>query len=112
MEEILEEHKLPVPSGAKGLDYLLFSPFRYDTRPPSGSRFRAINDPGVFYGAETVRTAAAEVAYWRPVSSPAPLLPFASQKSRCSDLRQPPFDAHFTVWTHPEAVAEIKRRHP
>lgn len=47
LEEILEEHKPPVPPEAFGLDYLLFSPFRYDTRPPSGSRFRAISDPGV-----------------------------------------------------------------
>uniref|UniRef100_C6E1G2 RES domain protein n=1 Tax=Geobacter sp. (strain M21) TaxID=443144 RepID=C6E1G2_GEOSM len=126
LEEILEEHKPPVPPEAKGLGYLLFSPFRYDTRPPSGSRFRAINDPGVFYGAETVRTAAAEVAYWRwrflqdtsgltrlqPCTFTAFRVPV---KTRCIDLRQPPFDAHSTVWSHPtdysgtQAVGKVAR---
>lgn len=127
LEEILEEHKPPVPPEAKGLDYLLFSPFRYDTRPPSGSRFRAINDPGVFYGAETVRTAAAEVAYWRwkflqdtsgltrlqPCTFTAFRVPV---KTRSIDLRQPPLDAHSTIWTHPsdysgtQAVGKVARK--
>jgi len=112
LEEILEEYKPPVPPEATGLDYLLFSPFRYDTRPPSGSRFRAINDPGVFYGAETVHTAAAEVAYWRwrflqdtsgltrlqPCTFTAFRVPV---KTTCIDLRQPPLDVHVGVWTHP-----------
>lgn len=65
LEDILEERKPPVPQEAANLHYLLFSPFRYETRHPSGSRFRAVNDPGVFYAAETVHTAAAEVSYWR-----------------------------------------------
>lgn len=126
LEEILEEHKPPVPPEAAGLDYLLYSPFRYDTRPPSGSRFRAVNDPGVFYAAETVRTAAAEVAYWRwrflrdcagltrlqPCTFTAFRVPV---KTSCIDLRYPPFDAHATIWTHPaqyaatQAVARVAR---
>lgn len=126
LEEILEEHKPPVPPEARGLGYLLFSPFRYATRPPSGSRFRAGNDPGVFYGAETVRTAAAEVAYWRwkflqdtsgltrlqPCTFTAFRVPV---KTRCIDLRQPPFDAHAIVWSHPtdysgtQAVGKVAR---
>ncbi len=65
LEDILEERKPPIPQEAASLHYLLFSPFRYETRHPSGSRFRAVSDPGVFYAAETVRTAAAEVGYWR-----------------------------------------------
>ena len=109
LEEILEESKPPVPAEAVSLHYLLFSPFRYDTRPPSGSRFRAINDPGVFYGAEAVRTAAAEVAFWRcrflqdtsgltrlqPCTFTAFRVPV---KTPCIDLRQPPFDAHSAIW--------------
>jgi hypothetical protein len=112
LEEILEEHKPPVPPEALGLDYLLFSPFRYATRAPSGSRFRAASDPGVFYGAETVRTAAAEVAYWRwrflqdssglTRLEPCTFTAFrASVKTSCIDLRRPPFLAHSALWRHP-----------
>jgi hypothetical protein len=112
LEEILEEHKPPVPSEASGLDYLLFSPFRYDTRSPSGSRFRAVGDPGVFYGAETVQTAASEVAYWRwrflqdtlglTRLQPCTFTAFrVSVKTSCIDLRQPPFDAYSAIWGHP-----------
>lgn len=116
LEEILEENKPPVPVEAIGLHYLLFSPFRYDTRPPSGSRFRAINDPGVFYAAETVRTAAAEVSYWRwrflqdtsgltrlqPCTFTAFRVPV---KTSCIDLRQLPFDKDLKSWTHPTVYA-------
>ena len=65
LEEILEERKPPIPKEAADLHFLLFSPFRYAPRQPTGSRFRAVYEPGVFYAAETVRTAAAEVGYWR-----------------------------------------------
>jgi len=112
LEEIIEECKPPIPSEAVGLHYLLFSPFRYDTRPPSGSRFRAISDPAVFYGAETVRTGAAEVAHWRwrflqdtsgltrlqPCMFTAFSVPI---RTSCIDLRKPPFDSYSTVWLHP-----------
>ena len=104
LEDILEEHKPPIPQEAANLHYLLFSPFRYETRLPSGSRFRAINDPGVFYAAETVRTAAAEVGYWRwrflqdtaglerlqPCSFTVFRVPI---KTSCIDLREPPYDS-------------------
>jgi hypothetical protein len=112
LEDILEESKPPVPAEAADLDYLLFSPFRYDTRPPSGSRFRAITDPGVFYAAELIKTAAAEVGYWRwkflqdtsgldrlqPCAFTAFRVPIQTQ---CIDLREPPFDANSTQWEHP-----------
>ena len=39
------------------------TPFRY--RPRHGSRFRRAGSLGVWYGAGPVRTACAEVAYWR-----------------------------------------------
>ena len=112
LEEILEEGKPPVPKEAAELDYLLFSPFRYGTRPPSGSRFRAISDPAVFYCAETVRTAAAEVGYWRwrflqdtagltrlqPCTFTAFRVPI---KTICIDLRKSPFDTDSAAWRHP-----------
>jgi hypothetical protein len=112
LEDILEEHKPPVPQEATDLHYLLFSPFRYETRQPSGSRFRAVHDPGVFYAAETVRTAAAEVGYWRwrflqdsagldrlqPCSFTAFRVPISTS---CVDVRVPPFDRDITCWQHP-----------
>ncbi len=127
LEDILEERKPPVPSEAVGLHYLLFSPFRYETRPPAGSRFRAEHDRGVFYAAETVRTAAAEVGYWRwcflrdssglerlqPCSFTAFRVPI---KTRCIDLRSPPFSADASQWQHPtdyslpQALGRIARQ--
>ena len=55
---------LPIPAAAAHLHWLLFTPFRYPP-PPGGSRFRGPNDPGVFYGADEIRTACAELGYWR-----------------------------------------------
>jgi hypothetical protein len=64
LEEAIKGSKPPVPSAFAHLHYLLYTPFRY---PPSPwpSRFRGPTDPGVFYAAEHVRTALAEVAHWR-----------------------------------------------
>ncbi len=64
LETLLERQKPPVPARAAGLDYLLYTPFRY-APPPGGSRFRGEADAGVWYGAEAIRTACAEVGYWR-----------------------------------------------
>ncbi len=67
LERILDAAKPAVdtqgPRGAP-LHWLLYTPFRYPPLP-SGSRFRAPSDPGVWYGAEHVRTACAELGYWR-----------------------------------------------
>jgi len=52
-----------VPEEAIGQHFLLFTPFRY--RSPFPSRFRRPTDPGVWYGAEELQSACAEVAYWR-----------------------------------------------
>jgi hypothetical protein len=64
LEELLEQSKPALPDVASELDYLLATPFRYPARA-NGSRFRAPTDPGVFYGAESERTAGAELGYWR-----------------------------------------------
>ncbi len=63
LEEVLERYKPPITDGGR-LHYLLFTPFRY---PPlaHGSRFGARHEPGVWYGSESLRTAFAEVAYYR-----------------------------------------------
>jgi hypothetical protein len=63
LERILESSKPPLPPGSERLHYLLATPFRYPA--PFGSRFRAPTSPGVWYGAEAVRTACAELGYWR-----------------------------------------------
>lgn len=65
LENLLEASKPPLPAAAAHLHYLLATPFRYPAPPPNGSRFRGIGDPGVWYGADHVQTALAEVAYWR-----------------------------------------------
>ena len=127
LEDILEEHKPPVPDDAAGLDYILFSPFRYETRPPAGSRFRAEHDPGVFCAAETVRTAAAEVGYWRwrflqdtaglERLQPCSFTAFrVSVRTDCIDVRRQPFSADAARWQHPtdyagtQALARIARQ--
>jgi hypothetical protein len=63
LEDLLESSKPPVPEEAAGQHFLVFTPFRYRSRFPS--RFRRATDPGVWYGAEELETACAEVAYWR-----------------------------------------------
>lgn len=65
LEGLLEASKPPLPAAAAHLHYLLATPFRYPAPPPQGSRFRGIGDAGVWYGADHVHTALAEVAYWR-----------------------------------------------
>ena len=63
LEEMLEASKPPLPQQASGLHYLLAAPFRYV--PQTGSRFRAVNSPGIWYGADDAYCACAEIAYWR-----------------------------------------------
>ncbi len=63
LERLLEASKPPLPPAARGVSYLLNTPFRYLS--PWPSRFRAAGAPGVWYGAGQVATACAEVGYWR-----------------------------------------------
>jgi len=85
LEDMLEASKPPVPEEARALHYLLSTPFRYPAPPPVGSRFRGIGDPGVWYGADVVETALAEVAYWR--------LRFLSDSPETPDLLPVPHTA-------------------
>jgi len=63
LEDVLERHKPPAPEAGR-LHYLLFTSFRY---PPlsRGSRFGSRGERGIWYGAESLRAAFAEVAYYR-----------------------------------------------
>ena len=111
LESLLEGGKPPQPEAAAGLHYLLATPFRYDP-PPGGSRFRAATDPGVFYGAGGVRTACAELGYWRwkflrdavDLDKLEPVAHTAFQADIATtvvDLRNPPFDRDAACWNHP-----------
>lgn len=112
LEALLEEFKPKVPAGLHRLDYLLSTPFRY---PPGlrGSRFRAANHPGVFYGAEERRTACAELGYWRwrfltdsrglASLGPSPQTLFQVRvKGRAVDLREKPFSRRAARWRAPD----------
>jgi hypothetical protein len=126
LEDMLEASKPPLPDAAAKLHYLLATPFRYPAPPPVGSRFRAIGDPGVWYGADVVETALAEVAYWRlrfladspmtPDLLPVPHTAFrASVAGSAIVLSQPPFDRQRRQWEDPvsydgtQALARVAR---
>ena len=64
LESLLDQDKPTRAIDTSQLHYLLATPFRYSPLR-TGSRFRAYADPGVYYAAESVRTAAAELGYWR-----------------------------------------------
>ncbi len=111
LEDLLEGAKPSLPDGTAGLHYLLATPFRY---PPTafGSRFRRPEDPGVFYGADAVRTACAELGYWRwrfllaspalDQIEPAPQTIFqVSVRGATIDLREPPYHKQRKQWTDP-----------
>ncbi len=113
LETLLEGSKPIQPGSTYGLDYLLATPFRYHPMRilRGGSRFRGVNDPGVFYGAQSVHTASAELGFWRwkflkdaldleklePVAHTAFC---ADVSTTLVDLRQGPFSADALVWQH------------
>lgn len=115
LEDILEQSKPRYPRGTEHLDYLLKTPFRYPPVRRSGSRFRRPDDRhGVYYASEHVRTALAEMAYYRVrffEASPKTPLPrneerltaFSAtyQTLRGLDLTRPPLDRDRAAWTHP-----------
>lgn len=110
LEALLERSK-PVPlHGTAGLDYLLATPFRYAPKQ-YGSRFRAPTDPSVFYGADSVAVAAAELGYWRwrflvdavAVERIEPVAHTAFRAALATsvvDLQRPPFAADDAAWQH------------
>lgn len=112
LETLLEAHKPPVPEPCAALDYLLFTPFRYPSGR-HGSRFRDRGDRGVWYGADTVAAACAEVGYWRcrfvadsdgltALDAVAHTLFRARAAGSAIDLRRPPLLADEAVWMAPD----------
>ena len=111
LESLLDASKPPLPTGSEALHWLLFTPFRYPP-PPKGSRFRGPADPGVFYGADHIRTACAELGYWRwrflcdsPALETIDAMPQTLFRVAVTgltiDLRAPPFDADRERWIDP-----------
>jgi len=112
LETLLEESKPPAPPSAAKLDYLLYTPFRY---PPVhyGSRFRGPLDPGVWYGAEALRTSCAELGYWRwrfvtasrgleRLDGVPHTIFQAFARGTGIDLRKAPFVRDRALWTDPD----------
>jgi len=119
LERLLDASKQPLPAGASKLHYLLFTPFRYGP-PPGGSRFRGPTDAGVFYGADEVRTACAELGYWRwrhlldsPAMTTMPARPQtvfrAAVATATVDLRAAPFVRDRAAWTSPVDYGPCQR---
>ena len=118
LEALLESSKPMMRPGTSNLDYLLATPFRYHPKR-GGSRFRSEIDPGVFYGAESIRTAGAELGYWRwrflrdsvdlDCLGPVAHTVFCSEPScRVVDLRRSPFDQDAIVWTTSDRYLETQ----
>ena len=119
LERLLEGSKPPLPPRAAGLHYLLSTPFRYPSAHPS--RFRAAGEPGLWYGAETLITAASEVGHWRwrfvtdsdglagrEVVSEHTF--FQSRvEGRALDLTAAPWNALEQAWTDPADYRECHR---
>ena len=114
LESILEDSKPAVPVDCRGLDYLLYSPFRHG-QYPNGSRFRRAGvTPGVFYCSTNIGTAVAETAFYRLLffaDSPATPWPrnaleFTAIQIRYAtqhllDLGGPPLNVDAPLWTDP-----------
>jgi hypothetical protein len=125
LEQLLETSKPPLPRGVKEMHWLLFTPFRYPP-PPKGSRFRGPLDSGVFYGTDEIRTACAELGFWRwRFLMESPVLSVLDPRQQTVfrvavatlviDLRTAPFNREMEEWTDPvryeatQAFAKVSR---
>ncbi len=113
LEELADAAKPDLPKAARGLHYLLASPFRYGHTVASRFR-RAEERPGIFYASETESTAIAETAYWRlrfisrspgflPGNRTSEHLSFEVPLSiaRLLDTTRPPLTRDKARWTDP-----------
>ena len=114
LEALLEASKPAIPQECLGLDYLLFTPFRYGAPYPKGSRFRRAGlTAGVFYASETARTAAIETAFYRLLFfAESPDTPWPSDPGEYTafkieyatggaiDLMAPPLNQYRIDWMH------------
>lgn len=119
LESLVEAGKPPLAAGPEfaGYHYLLTTPFRY---PPlrHGSRFATRHERSLWYGSKELRTAFAEVAYYRLVflegtcaslgDLVVDLSAFRShvRTRRGVDLTRPPFDAYLERISSPVAYEE------
>lgn len=114
LEQMLERTKPALRPGTERLHYLLATPWRY---PPlrHGSRFGRRSEPSLFYGALSLTTLLAEVAYYRllfraGMVQPA-TAPYRTQHTQFSasyrteqglSLQRPPFDRYRDELTRPD----------
>jgi hypothetical protein len=119
LEDMLENSKPLLPPQASGLHYLLAAPFRYV--PQTGSRFRAVNSPGIWYGADDAYCACAEIAYWRQrfllesvglmkqsISTEHSMYE-AMVQGRALDLLSHPWVLAQALWMHPGDYTETQK---
>lgn len=123
LEELVEATKSIVPVECRKLHYLLATPFRYGSNYPTGSRFRrAGKSLGVYYAAEKVQTAVAEMAFYRLLFfSESPDTPWPSDAAEytafsasvrtagVTDLTSPPLSTDAPFWTHPTDYAACQQ---
>jgi RES domain len=125
LEQLLERSKPAMPESSTAKHYLLATPFRY--RPAHQSRFRRAGTRGIWYGADSLPAACAEVAYWRWrfVMDSAGLIRqdlltqhciFSAQvQGLAIDLASAPWRTSRAAWTHvndytaTQAVADAAR---
>jgi hypothetical protein len=121
LEDLAEEVKPSLPPAARGLHYLLSTPFRYGYA--NASRFRCAHErPGIFYAAENAATAVAESAYWWLLffsRSPNARLPRGTIEHsaytvrlrihRALDLTALPLNAGHALWTDSQDYGPCQR---
>lgn len=111
LEELVEAAKPVVPRECRHLDYLLATPFRYGAPYPTGSRFRrAGRTPGVFYAAEHVETAVAEMAFYRLLFfAESPATPWPANAAEFTAFAAQVATEHAIDLTQPRLVRDRKR---
>ena len=119
LEQMIEGSKPPMPESGVGVHYLLAAPFRYT--PQTGSRFRAVSELGIWYGADDQYSACAEIAYWRQrfLLDSAGLVKTtivtehsmyeASVDGVAIDLLSAPWNQAQALWKHPSDYSETQR---
>jgi hypothetical protein len=104
LEEMIDRVKPPDITRGR-IHYLLFTPFRYPPLP-HGSRFGGRHERGIWYGSLELRSAFAEVAYYRllfleasradlgTVTTALTAFTASMRTLRGIDLTKPPFDKY------------------
>lgn len=121
LEQLVEDVKPTLPPAARGLHYLLATPFRYGHA--KASRFRKAGErPGIFYASEHIATAVAETAYWRllffsrsPGFNPPSnvvehsAITISVKTERMLDLTSPPLVQHAELWRDPDDYSACQK---